>query len=55
MQITLNAPQIVWIVLVVYALIINIIKHGESRDYNAFSCVFDILVTIAILKWGGFF
>jgi hypothetical protein len=56
MNITLHAPQLVFLLVVIMELIIFTVKHGQSRDdYNAFVKVLDLAILIALLAWGGFF
>lgn len=54
---TLGIPQLILCALYIWSLGMHAVKHGESRDdtYNFWHCLIGTAITIAILKWGGFF
>ena len=56
MQITLHAPQIVYLSLVLIGIVTAIIDHGKPRtNENAWSTLVSAAIAIALLYWGGFF
>lgn len=55
----MKAPQIIMIILICLSLGISLAKHGqprpeESAKYNFWSELFESIVVILILYWGGF-
>ena len=53
----LQWPQVIWIALVLLGLGIHIAKNGEINPttYSAWRQLFHIVLTAALLSWGGFF
>jgi len=53
-------PQIITLVLWLFNLIITSLRHGKPRPeigqkYNIYTTSASIIITAAILYWGGFF
>ena len=49
-------PQLIYVVLLLLGLTEAIAKHGEKRpDHDAFVKLFNTLIILALLYWGGFF
>ena len=56
MIITLGIPQIIWIVLTIFGLIIEIVNHGKPREpHNAYTFAISAFISFLLLYWGGFF
>ena len=56
MTINLDAPQIIWLVLVVLGLIYETINHGKEREpHNAYAFAIGTVLNFLLLYWGGFF
>ena len=56
MQIELHAPQIVWVLLVVYVLTATTVRHGKPRsNENAWTTLLGFILNFLLLYWGGFF
>jgi hypothetical protein len=53
----IQAPEIVYIVLVSLSLGVTAVKHGEPRKgkVNFAATIVSQALTFAILYWGGFF
>ena len=53
----MKAPQIIWLVLVGIELLFEAHKHGNMKTdrHNIFVKLFNVVFTLAILYWGGFF
>ena len=51
----MEMPQIVIVVLVTISLIANLLKNGESKQYNFFTALIDNSIVLGVLYWGGFF
>lgn len=52
-----EAPQIIFLVLVILGLGVHLAKHGEhhTETYNFWTKLFFLAIELLILKWGGFF
>ena len=52
-----NAPQIIYLLITVYSLILSGYKHGKPKkgNNNAVVDVISLLIGYVILFWGGFF
>lgn len=53
-------PQYIYLALLILGLGIALAKHGEPKPplgqrYNFWVTLFDALIVIALLNWGGFF
>ena len=56
MKIELHAPQIVWVLLVVYVLTSTTIRHGKPRsNEDAWFTLLGTVLNFLLLYWGGFF
>lgn len=56
MTINLGIPQIIWIVLAVFGIIDETIKHGEPHEpHNAYTFAISTFISFLLLYWGGFF
>lgn len=55
MTFTIHAPQAIMLIFMVLTWLVHVMRNGESREFNPVINLFDQLVTIAILYWGGFF
>lgn len=56
MNIILNWPQIIVVLLMAVSVINHTINHGEFRgNYNAYINIGDQIILFALLYWGGFF
>lgn len=56
MTINLGIPQIIWLVLVVFGLIYEIINHGKPHEpHNAYTFAISTIISLLLLYWGGFF
>jgi len=43
------------LILMVFALTVQLVKHGERRpDYNAIYSLIDTVLMALLLYWGGF-
>ena len=53
----MNAPQIIWIVLITISLTYDLIKHGERKEgrHDFVASVIGAAATFLLLWWGGFF
>lgn len=52
----MNAPQIIYIVLIALSIYDATENHGKPRsNYNVFSTIVSSGIIIALLIWGGFF
>ena len=52
----MKAPQIIFIVLVGLELLMHANKHGQPREnYNILIALFNAVITVGLLWWGGFF
>ena len=53
---TLHAPQMIFLFLIVFDMCASIVKHGEyAEKHNAYLGVVGAAIQIALLYWGGFF
>ena len=56
MNITIHAPQLILLILIVINFAIHCAKRGEDRgEYNPVIYSLDAIATLALLYWGGFF
>lgn len=53
----LNAPQIIWFVIILLHLGFGLAKHGQKRndEHNFFVDLFATAFSFGLLYWGGFF
>lgn len=54
---TLNAPQIIYLFLVILGLGICLERHGKPKtgEYNFFVDLFSAVLAFGLLYWGNFF
>lgn len=51
----MEAPQIVMICFYVFALAVDLVKHGEPQDdHNFFITLVGSSIGVGVLYWGGF-
>ena len=56
MTINLGIPQIIWLVLVVFGLIYEIINHSKpNQPHNAYTFAISVVISFLLLYCGGFF
>lgn len=58
MNFTIGFPQAIWIALALISCVIHICNHGgeqKKKQYNGVTHSIDVIITAAILYWGGFF
>ena len=56
MTITLHAPQIIYLCLLLLGLVVAVAKHGEDKGkYHAGWTLVGEAILLWILYWGGFF
>lgn len=56
MTINIGIPQIIWLVLVVFGLIYEIINHGKPHaPHNAYTLAISTVISFLLLYCGGFF
>lgn len=56
MTINIGVPQTIWLVLVVFGLIYEIINHGKPHaPHNAYTLAISVVISFLLLYWGGFF
>lgn len=52
----MNAPQIVFIVLIAISGTITLLSHGKPKgDYNFLTWMIAAAIELGVLYWGGFF
>lgn len=53
----MKVPQIIYLALMMMDIGISLAKHGEPKNqkYNAWITSVSVAITVALLKWGGFF
>ena len=52
----MGTPQIVFIVMLVIAGVLTLVKHGENKgNHNIFVWGLATMIEVGILYWGGFF
>ena len=54
---TLHAPQIIWIVVLLFSLVYSGYRHGKERTgtHNVFLDITGYILAFGLLYWGGFF
>jgi len=56
MTINLGIPQLIWLVMAGFGLIVEIINHGKPREpHNAYTFAISVVISFLLLYWGGFF
>lgn len=56
MTVIIGWPQFIVLAFIVINLIIHIVMHGEEQpEYNAYIKTLDIILSLLLLAWGGFF
>ena len=52
----MGAPQIIVAILLVIEITRSAVKHGQMKEREHFGKkILDVIATILLLKWGGFF
>jgi hypothetical protein len=50
----MHAPQIIWIVLTAMNAVIYLMKDGELVELSFWKYMISVVLSIALLWWGGF-
>ena len=49
-------PQLIYLGLLILGFGVNIGLHGKpQKEYNAWTKLVDVIISLSILYWGGFF
>jgi hypothetical protein len=51
----MNAPQIIWIVMMAMNCTVCLAKNGELQELSFGKCIIVTIIHVALLYWGGFF
>ncbi len=54
---SIGAPELIWLILVLVGLGIEIERHGDPKTghYDAFTSLIAAAIGFGLLWWGGFF
>lgn len=51
----MGAPQVIWIVLAILALVLTWLGNGLPSTISFKRCALSAVVSLGLLWWGGFF
>ena len=51
----MGAPQIIYIILIVFSLGVVAAKNGEPSEHDILSSLISTVIVSGLLYWGGFF
>jgi hypothetical protein len=55
MNIVIEWPQLIYVVLTFLSIAIVASQHGKLIKRNAFAALIDVVIVYSLLYWGGFF
>ena len=51
----MSTPAIIWIVLTIVTGLVYAANHGKQKTYSFPEWIFNALIGVGLLYWGGFF